>query len=126
MKKLLVILVLMVYGLSSSGMTLHFHYCCGQLEKIDLVPAKKSGCENGHKNLHSKPCCENKSVELKVNSDQKVTSISLNNLESPSLPVRETALVPDVNYQVKAPIPNSGPPLLYSPSLIVLNCVFRI
>lgn len=126
MKKILVILLLMVYGLSSSGMTLHFHYCCGQLENIDLDPVEASDCGKDHKSLHGKPCCEVKSVELKVSSDQKISSISLNNPECPSIPFREIPFGPAVNFSEPEFCLASGPPLIYEPSLIILNCVYRI
>ena len=63
MKKLLVIVLLLVYGAASSGMTLHLHYCCGKLDKIDLAPVKHKGCGSEHK-LGKKSCCDNKELSI--------------------------------------------------------------
>ncbi len=61
LKKLLIILLMFVYGFSASGMTVQFHYCCGKFKNVDWTPVKRSGCGNEHK-MGSKPCCETKQV----------------------------------------------------------------
>jgi hypothetical protein len=72
MKKFLVILLLMVYGVSSSGATLHLHFCCGKLDKVDLVPVEKKSCGKDHKGI-SKSCCNDQQVQLKIHSDYRAT-----------------------------------------------------
>ena len=70
LKKLLVIFLLMVYGLSSSGMTIQFHYCCGKLKSIHLSPVTEKQCGMKH-SMFSKPCCNDKQVQFQLKGDQK-------------------------------------------------------
>lgn len=69
MKKLLAFILIMVYGLSSSGMTVHFHYCCGKLDKVSLEPVKGK-CESSSL-VKPKKCCDSKQVELKLKGEQQ-------------------------------------------------------
>lgn len=78
MKKMLVILLLCVYGFSATGATLHFHFCCGKLDDISLVAPDEVACkmkapkpENAHCSKMAKPaekkaCCDEKQVSFKV------------------------------------------------------------
>ena len=70
MKKLIVILLLLGYGLSSFGMTLHVHYCCGKVDQVKLLPAKEHSC-GGDKSEKKKGCCDDRQVELKLKADYK-------------------------------------------------------
>jgi hypothetical protein len=70
MKKLIVILLLLGYGLSSFGMTLHVHYCCGRIDKIDITPVKSDKCPVDKKTT-KKGCCDDRQVELKIKTDYK-------------------------------------------------------
>lgn len=49
-----------MYGVSSSGATLYFHYCCGKLKNIELSSVN-SHCGKDHK-MGSKACCETKLI----------------------------------------------------------------
>lgn len=70
MKKLFVILLLLSYGLSSFGMTLYVHYCCGKIDKVDLVPVENTQCPIGKK-ATKKGCCDDRQVELKIKTNYK-------------------------------------------------------
>ena len=107
-KKILVILLLLVYGGSSFGMTLHFHYCCGKLKKVDLTPPEHQSCGGArHKEMGGKPCCDSKQVSIKIQSDQnpsKVVQASFSALAIKPLlpeycvssPVEQKKLLPEV------------------------------
>lgn len=47
-----------MYGVSSSGATLYFHYCCGKLVNIELSSVN-AHCGKDHK-MGTKACCETK------------------------------------------------------------------
>lgn len=82
MKKIFVILLLLVYGVSSPGATLYVHYCCGKIDKVHFNSSKQTDCPFG-KNISRKNCCADKQIELKVKSDYKAetsTSIFLKNI----------------------------------------------
>lgn len=124
LKKIVVILLLMVYGLSSSGMTIQFHYCCGKLKSIQLSPVNEKQCGMKHA-LSTKPCCSDKHVEFKLKGDQKPeqakvvfyapvqlekTEFFLNLPHEPSL-----VIIPEV----------FAPPPLANP-LYIFHCVYKI
>src|SRR6478735_1982944 len=85
MKKILVIMLMLVYGFSSTGMTLRLHYCCGKLKSVELAPVKDPGCGNKHK-MGSRPCCETKNINLKGKADQDSYQL-VYKLSNPSTPV---------------------------------------
>ena len=124
MKKILVIALLLTYGLSSSGMTLHLHYCCGKLDKVDFTPVP-SKCGKTHK-MGTKPCCDNKEVTFKVKSEQSAVKILL-----AAYPL--TAVKPFLSdFLVSAPVeakkllPEVFAPPPVSQDFNTLFCVFRI
>lgn len=132
MKKFLAILFFMVYGLSSSGMTLYFHYCCGQLEKVDITPVEKKGCNKCHgeptpANETEKPCCENKAVDVKVNSDQKVHHQEFKPFKAFPEKSGQLQLKADPLFcRGKISFAFKSSQYLFSPPLFILNGVFRI
>jgi hypothetical protein len=114
----------MVYGLSSSGMTIQFHYCCGKLKDIKLssVPEKQCGMKHS---FSKKPCCDDKQVELKLKSDQKSEQAKFV-FFAPALPKQETGIFNLQPAVSKTVIPEIfAPPPLQNP-LYILHCVYRI
>lgn len=118
--------MLLVYGLSSTGMTLHVHYCCGKMKKVDWLTALKKKCGN-EQNMGSRPCCETKQVTIKAVSDGYKNDFVFKNGK-----IFSFALLP--NYQVNKEysfkgsltlIPFLSPPIS-SPPLYIRNGVFRI
>lgn len=127
MKKLPVILLMLVYSLSSSGMSVTFHYCCGKLDDITFTSDYKKNCLDG-KHFSKQKCCDNKKLDLKLKADQERTIKQLNINSS------LTVFIPTV-YRTeffssnKKPVNElpTGPPLVtYSIPLFIQNCVFRI
>jgi len=124
LKKLVVIFLLTVYALSSSGMTLQFHYCCGKLKSIQLTPVTEKQCGMKH-SMFSKPCCSDKQVEFKLKGDQKSEQAKfvffiLAPLEKPEAsfnlqPTVSKAIIPEI----------FAPPPLTNP-LYIFYCTYRI
>jgi hypothetical protein len=127
MKKLLVIALLLVYGLSSTGMTLQLHYCCGKLKSVALAPVKDPGCGNKHK-MGSNPCCETKNINSKSNADQDSYRLVYKIANPATFPVWNS-IEPGVSLYAPELQSSShfytSPPL-HSRSLFILNRVFRI
>jgi hypothetical protein len=127
MKKLLVIMLMLVYGFSSTGMTLQLHYCCGKLKSVEWSPVKDPGCGNKHK-MGSKPCCETKNINSKSKADQDSYRLVYKVL-NPATVIAWPSTIADV--QVKAndlqhvSLAYASPPI-HSRSLFLLNRVFRI
>jgi hypothetical protein len=128
MKKLLAIMMLLMYGLSSTGMTLHFYYCCGKLDKVNFISAEVKHCNKAKQyTAPEKQCCDNKEISLKITSEQTPGKILYSSVQfiadkatppdsSLSSPIETIKLTPEV----------FAPPPLSSPPLFILNCVFRI
>ena|SRR5215216_1732323 len=128
MKKVFVILLMLVYAVSSSGATLHIHYCCGKIDKIDFKARKKDHCPSDNK-ISQKNCCDNKEVELKIKSDYKAeteTKVLLKDL---------TAYVNILHAAFKASLfvsnnpfhfSDVSPPLSVSVPLYIFDCTYLI
>lgn len=127
MKRLAVILLFILYGTASMGMTVHFHYCCGKLDKVDLNPTEPKHCKAGKaKNMGNKPCCDNKEVSLSIKQDQsseKVYQTSFNtHIYKPVYPsflVTSPAISKNLLPEVFAPPPSNN-------DLMHLLCIYRI
>ncbi len=76
MKKLLSILLLVVYTLSASGASVHFHYCMGHLAEVDLVldrNVQSSCCGNEAEDMEANGCCKNDQVSLAVDDESGIS-----------------------------------------------------
>ncbi|RYY44270.1 MAG: hypothetical protein EOO06_18410 [Chitinophagaceae bacterium] len=127
MKKLLAIMILLVYGLSSTGMTVHFQYCCGKLEKINLVPPAIKHCagDKGSK-IENKRCCDDKEVSLKISSEQSAAKI----LYPDSFPIAIKTVLPNLflssPFETKKLLPEVFAPPPLNKQLTHLYCTYRI
>jgi hypothetical protein len=116
-----------VYGLSSTGMTISFHYCCGKLKKVEFSSAQ---VECGMKMKHSsgKKCCDNNQIDLKVKDDQKIAEGAKPAVwKAVTLPNSFQAFVTTQPLQGKHLEPSIfAPPPLHKQQLYIFNCTFRI
>ena len=128
MKKIFAILLMLVYGLSSTGATVHLHYCCGKLDDISFSQKAKKSCTTTKAAVCKKNCCDNKHIELKLKADQEpaakwVQSFKL--LQAPAIPA--VSDVTFINRQQPVNEYATGPPLLLSTVPIFIQYgVFRI
>lgn len=125
-KRILVILILISYSIASFGVSLNYFYCCGKLKSVSLVTdTDKEDC----KTKSSKGCCDNKTVTLKLKTDQKSSDQSIIHFAAPLSP----GILHTDNYTFLN-IANNGkinplykrPPPDLLPSRQVLYCIFRI
>jgi len=125
MKKFLLILLTTVYAITALGMNVHFFYCCKKLSHISISAAQPmmDGCKT-----KTKKCCTNKTISIKLTTDQDKTAIK-------HLSVSSFTVVPISYYTIgnngcKSLFINPKHPLTVPPpnlpSLQVLYCVFRI
>ena len=105
------------------GMSLHLHYCCGKLDKVDLSSIEHN-CSNKLQ-FKDKSCCDDRQIDLKIktayNLEKFVQSqfhfdaITALQIEaSPIAPTKSSRLIPEV----------FAPPPLKDRT--VLFCVYRI
>lgn len=73
----------MVYGLTSFGFSLNYFYCCGKLKEVTVKvdAAHQKDCSM---KMDSKKCCDNKSLTLKISSDQKLNPSQVFNILPPA------------------------------------------
>ena len=129
MKRILSILLLVVYLVVISGIALQLHYCGGKLSsvKITLLDNEHT-CTCKSKKMR-KGCCKTHSIYLKVKGDQKVSNSTtpvfkglhkaISNLPTAKLNLLPSYAVVVIN-NYHAPPPRSGNPLL------IYNNTFRI
>lgn len=127
MKKLLVILVLLVYGSACLGMTVHFHFCCGQLKTVNMKPATDTDCSGNMQKSKTSKCCDDQKVEVKLKGEQHAEKFAYSFLYLTAIPAcyglynnyvqsfQEKALV----FQIFSP-----PPVVRN--LRVLYCTYKI
>ena len=125
MKKLPILLLTTVYAVSALGVSLHFYYCCNKLSHVSIAAAQPvDKCRPT-----SKSCCTNKTINLKLTTDQDKTVVQ--HVGVPSF----TTIVPTNDYgltansfvgqhaNTKHPLVNPPPNL---PSRQIMYCIFRI
>jgi len=125
LKKLLAILLLVLYGVSSTGATVQMHYCCGKLKSIQLTAAPVKECGNKHK-MGSKPCCETKQVSVKAQHQQAFYTITIGT-KAPAEPqhyFNQYSIQKPAETTYDQQVDYSSPPLIQS--ICILNCVFRV
>ena len=126
MKRLIVAIVLMVYGLASTGAVVHLEYCCGKLSDISLESAKKDDCKE--KTVSGKSCCDSKQVHLKVAGEQELAVKWSNSLQHYVItpPAIFTVSQQPVVFKSKNNF-STGPPVDHSfIPLFLQNCLFLI
>ena len=127
MKRILLITILISYSIASLGVSLNYFYCCGKLKTVSfVVKTEEKKCIGKIK----KGCCENKTVTLKLKTDQKSNEQIDVNFDAPLSPIilhnndfNAFNLVANGKINV---LYNRPPPLLNLLSLNILYCVFRI
>jgi hypothetical protein len=124
MKKLWVILLLCVYGFSATGATLHFHYCCGKLDKVSLQPAAKKCGGMAHRD--GKKCCDEKQVSFKVKDAHSFAQAAKISFAAFTLPQSFQWEQPSEPLAVRHLEPTIFAPPPLAQSLHILYCVYRI
>lgn len=70
MKRLSIILFSAYYLFAISGVTVHYHYCCGKLASMDLYSPRKNPCPCGE-NEGKSGCCDHKVLVFKIKESTK-------------------------------------------------------
>jgi len=133
MKKFIVTILALVYLGTSTGATIHMHYCMGKLADWGLGhknasnTCSKCGMENKGKKGNS--CCKDEHKFFKNTTDQKTAEASLQLMQTVTLalpvsfidiPAKEITSLTEENPFSHAP-PRSGNVAVY-----IRNCDFRI
>jgi hypothetical protein len=130
-KKIIVFIVLCIYGFSSIGATVHYHYCMNEFEGWSLLQNKDSKCGKcGMKEDAKKSgCCKDEQKEFKLKTDHQKGSIAdyvkvffapILNVEFTNYTIVSSA-VTKLSYHNYHP-----PPDIHNQNLQVLYCTFLI
>lgn len=130
--KKLIITVLAVFYLGvSSGATVHFHYCMGELIEwgfTDDPNESADDCSNcGMEKGVSGDCCKEQKQEFKLKEAQKT---AINTIQAKILtlaPISYPNYIETLRASQQVLIPVSlTPPLIQKTAVFLLNCNFRI
>jgi hypothetical protein len=133
MKKLIVCILAVLYIGSSTGATVHLHYCMGKLVAMKLwhpsEAAKCSKCGMKKNTTCAKSCCKDEHKTIKLEKDQKPAQAFLN-LTEPALatvPVNYTDIVSISTNSIAQQFPvSNAPPRSPKVQTHILHCSFRI
>ncbi len=97
MKKFISVILAILYFGTSSGATIHLHYCMGKLVDWGLSHSKSTTCPRcgmEKKDNATKGCCKDELKLLKVDSAQKLAENNLQSLQlfSVAIPASFTEL----------------------------------
>lgn len=138
MKKLLTTILALVYLATSTGATVHLHYCMGELFSWSLVDKDGPNCGecstskssmNGHCIVVKDGCCKDTQAHFQLDKDQKITESNdaFSALTVAALPMAVSTL-PDsyvAAYIAGYPTTNA-PPEPDKVPVFIRNCTFRI
>lgn len=132
MKKFITAILAVLYLGTSSGATIHMHYCMGKLADWGLGHNKSKTCGKcGMEKSSEKDngCCKDEHKFLKDDSAQKVTesNLQLMQLMTTALPSAYIQLPELALPSLTEESPNSNaPPRTPAVPVYIRNCVFRI
>ncbi len=131
MKKFIVAILAFLYISTSSGATVHMHYCMGKLVNWSLGHSESDKCDKCgmEKNAtKSNGCCKDEHKQMKVEKDQKgVESFQMLQLLPCALPVSFIEVPAHDFSSVTEGNPFShAPPRSSTVAVYIRNCFFRI
>ena len=129
MKKFLVAILALLYISTSTGATLHMHYCMGKFAGWGFGHNDSKKCDRCGMDETGKGCCTNENKFVKNNADQKITESAFQSIQliTVTLPPAFVGL-PSNNFYFLAvanPI-NNAPPWDIGIAVYIRNCVFLI
>ena len=127
MKKLSIILLMLVYTLSSTGMTINMHYCCGKLDGVTFFPKKERSCKMGN-HLKKSGCCNDKQISSSLTADQQTAAKSVQSTKQTiAAAVCHVGNTSFKDYIVSVDrLARGTPKHIPLIPLFIKNCVFRI
>lgn len=130
MKKFIVTILAVFYLGVSSGTTVYFHYCMGQLVESALVSKESQKCSKcGMKAGSTRDCCKHESKQVKIDNAQKLADYSYQFKSfSTDLIWNRYVALPEIytsSLTEEQPLSNA-PPNTDNTPLFIRNCNFRI
>ncbi len=131
MKKFIITILAFLYISSSTGATVHLHYCMGELVQLGFWRSNTNKCgECGMEKNNAKPnsCCKDEHKQLKLEKDQKATAaIEMLQLIAYATPVSIIEIsLHDLSSVTEENPFSHAPPRSSSTAIYIRNCIFRI
>ena len=127
MKKIIVALLAILYMGSSSGIAMDIHYCMGKESGVEFYGAGNSKCSKCGM-TEKKGCCHDKQQFYKLKDAHKTVSNDVDFGFSDVAILHNYAvynwLLTGTNADKK--VQNHSPPNFSTPSICIMNCIFRI
>lgn len=135
MKKIFIAFLAMLYLGTSSGATVHLHYCMGKLVDWGVWNSKHTGtvkCDScgmvkGQKD--AKKCCKDEERQVKLNENHKVAQLAYEFLQLPATMGSSGfhEFTTTIYFQVTERLPFShAPPRSGSAAIYIYNSTFLI
>ncbi|SHM65670.1 hypothetical protein SAMN05444266_109372 [Chitinophaga jiangningensis] len=134
MKKLVALILALLYMGTSTGATLHMHYCMGKLITVNLWHSDKdkqvcSKCGDNQRPSCAKKCCKDEHKTVKYDNDQHVTDSAMAAMQQLAVvtPVHFMGLQPVYITALVAEHPvSNAPPGNAKVPVHILHCTYRI
>ena len=125
MKKILSILLLLVYTAASSGTVMSAHFCMGELAGVSIGEKEQDAC--GYCGMDDAGCCHDLLQVVKLDDSQMLKTSSVV-IEDTFLPLTQKLSFhsTEVLFDRKETIKCITPFKYGDPPIYLRNCVFRI
>lgn len=133
-KKLFTAILAILYFTTTTGATVHMHYCMGKLDSWSLLASgeqqKECGkCGMDKQNSEDNGCCKDELTQLKIQKEHQLAEIAFQGIQQVVLAVPVTHI--EINEvfvsSLTEKLPScNAPPRSSGISTYKLNCVFRI
>jgi len=132
MKKFIVAILAILYISTSTGATLHLHYCMGKLVEWGFLHNKEEKCSKcGMKKSgkSDKGCCRDEHKQIKLEKDQKTPESAFQMIQGAPVTVPASFIEMPSPY---FPLLTAVNPISHSPprscgiAVYIRNCVFLI
>lgn len=125
-RRLLIILLLLMYSFSSAGVSLYVHYCCGKVAGVDITPRKGKHCPADSHHF-SKACCADEVLSFSIKDSHEASSaITLQEQLQPAVVYANVLPVAHPLVEAQGWVKAHAPPSCYGSSILPFICVFRI
>ncbi|KQC00850.1 hypothetical protein [Pedobacter sp. Hv1] len=132
MKRALFTFLAIFYLSVSSGATVHFHYCMGQLVKLSLNQPQKDNCGvcgMSKKEVKKHSCCKDDYKQAKVDTSKK-TAQTVYQFNAPVVAVdQQYGAVTDpivLSSETNKAVYGHSPPESECVPIFIRNCTYRI
>ena len=129
LKKIVVILLLLIYGSASMGATIHLHYCINQMAGWSLWHSKKEECGRCGTKKNKTGYFKNEHKHFESKNDQRNAATVVPVIFKPAPAV--VNLIPDSNFQAFKKVIKGfsichAPPDIGDNRRHILHCVYLV